>query len=290
MKNSTINSFIDQQLRMQTKSIGQQMKTAAIKGTGMSSWEADVLLSTIDEIYLPLNNEKTMKHGQIKYLCVSSSEGPGKPLVECEMTTVILTLFEAKDEGQFSDDNNKDRSVELRRRRLVRLAEESKEQLGYLSQEDLAQLLMCHVRTIRRDIKELKRGGIIVPCRGQQKDIGPGISHRAIAIRLWIEGKEQIEIARSIKHSVAAVDIYIQKFKRVAFLRSKGLEKFEIALAAGLSNYATETFLEIYEDSKGKCFFNQRLKEIELLGVEFNLDESKKKDARDEKINEKIGG
>jgi hypothetical protein len=39
---------------------------------------------------------------------------------------------------------------------------------------------MCDVRTIRRDTKELKDIGIILPTRGQQKDIGGLFKNRQI--------------------------------------------------------------------------------------------------------------
>jgi len=54
------------------------------------------------------------------------------------------------------------------------------------------------VRTIRRDIESLRQKEIIVATRGQVRDIGPGVTHRGIAVRLWLEGKEPVEIARHI--------------------------------------------------------------------------------------------
>ena len=57
-----------------------------------------------------------------------------------------------------------------------------------LTQEDIAaKLLNCSVRTVRRDIKALAKRGVIVPTRGQQKDIGPGVSHKVEAVRLFME-------------------------------------------------------------------------------------------------------
>ena len=165
MKNITVNSYENQQDRLKIKTINQQMKNLAVQGTGISPWEAEVLVNIIEEVYFSEFNLKKLKSGQIKYQCISVEEGPGKPLKDCQMVTVTLTLFDEKDKGDFSSENNKDRSVELRRRRLVRVAEEAKEQGGYLTQEDLAELLMCDVRTIRRDTKDLKNVGIILPTR-----------------------------------------------------------------------------------------------------------------------------
>jgi len=228
------NAYEDKERRINIKNINQQMQTLAVQGTGISRWEAKVLVEMIEEIYFSELNTKTLQPGQIKYQCVCASEGPGKSLEDCKLVSVTLTLFDEKDKGNFSTTNNKDRSVELRRRRLVRMAEEAKEQQAYLTQEDLAELLMCDVRTIRRDIKDLKNVGIILPTRGQQKDIGPGVSHRAIAIKLWLEGKEPVAVALDIKHSIEAVENYLQKFKRVAFLKGRQFSDFEIALTVGI--------------------------------------------------------
>jgi hypothetical protein len=277
MKNSTTNNYEDQQRRLQIKTINQQMKQIAVQGTGISPWEAQVLVDVIEEVYFSELNRKELKAGQIKYQCLSADEGPGKPLKDCKMISVTLTLFDPQDTGNFSTVNNKDRSIELRRRRLSRICEEAKEQGGFLTQEDLAEILMCDVRTIRRDTKCLKEIGIVLPTRGQQKDIGPGVTHRAIAIRHWLEGKEPVEVAQQIKHSIAAVENYLQKFKRTAFLRQRGFTDFEIALTVGISVCAAKTFCGLYEEYKGKAFFRQRVEEINLVGGQYYQAQDEKK-------------
>ena len=277
MKNINISSKEDQERRLQIKTINQQMKNLAVQGTGISPWEAEVLVDLIEEVYFSELNKNELKPGQIKYHCIAAEEGPGKPLKDCKMLSVVLTLFDERDKGDFSSNNNKDRSLELRRRRLVRISEEAKEQGGYLTQEDLSELLMCDIRTIRRDIKNLKDIGIILPTRGQQKDIGPGVTHRAIAIRLWLEGKEPVAVAQHIKHSIEAVENYLTKFKRVAFLRTRNFNDFEIALTVGISVYAAKTFSHIYEEYKSKTFFQQRLDEINIVGSQYYQVQDEKK-------------
>lgn len=277
MKNITVSSKEDQARRLQIKNINQQMKNLAVQGAGISPWEAQVLVDLIEEVYFSELNQNHLQPGQMKYRCIAAEEGPGKPLKDCKMIPVVLTIFDERDKGDFSAENNKDRSIELRRRRLVRISEEAKEQGGYLTQEDLSELLMCDIRTIRRDVKNLKTIGIVLPTRGQQKDIGPGITHRAIAIRLWLEGKEPIAIARQIKHSIEAVENYLQKFKRVAFLRGKQLNDYEIALTVGISVYAAKTFSQIYEEYKNKPFFIQRMEEINIIGAQYYQAQDEKK-------------
>jgi len=277
MKYPTINSKEDQERRLQIKNVNQQMKNLAVQGTGISPWEAQVLVDLIEEVYFSELNQNDLKAGQMKYHCIAAEEGAGKPLKDCKMLPVVLTLFDERDKGDFSTASYKDRSLELRRRRLVRIAEEAKEQGGYLTQEDLSELLMCDIRTVRRDIKTLKDAGIILPTRGQQKDIGPGVSHRALAIRLWLEGKEPVAIAQQIKHSIAAVENYLMKFKRVSFLKAKHFNDYEIALTVGISVYGTKVFSQIYEDYKDKAFFKQRLEEINLVGAQYYHAQDEKK-------------
>jgi hypothetical protein len=255
------------------------MQHLAVQGTGISPWEAKVLVEQIEEVYFSELNQKELKPGQMKYQCIAADEGPGKPLANCRMVSVTLTLFEESDKGDFSNESNKDRSIELRRRKLTRICEEAKDQGGYLSQEDLAEILMCDVRTIRRDTKELQALGIILPTRGQQKDIGPGVTHRALAIRHWLEGKEPVEVAAQIKHSISAVENYLQKYKRTAFLKQKGFTEFEIALTIGISIAASKTFCGLYEEYKSTPFFKQRLEEIMLVGGQYYQAQDEKKDS-----------
>lgn len=47
---------------------------------------------------------------------------------------------------------------------------------------------MCDSRMVRRDIADLRKAGIVVPTRGTVRDIGPGVTHKAVAVRLWLEG------------------------------------------------------------------------------------------------------
>lgn len=277
MGQCTVKSREAQEQRLKIKQLSQQMKKIAVDGTGISPWEAQVLIETIEDVYFNDPELKQARHGQMKYSCVSSSEPPGKPINDCGMVTVILTLLDNEDEQERSW-NDKDASIERRQRQLMRISSEALEQGGLLSQEDLGRILMCDVRTIRRDIAELRKLGIIVPTRGTVKDIGPGVSHRAIAIRHWLEGKEPSEIATIIKHSLKAVENYLEKFKRVAYLRRKRFNDFETSRTIGISVSATRTFIEIYEEFKHKAFFKSRMQEIEISGAAFYQAQDEKKD------------
>lgn len=277
MKSVTINSYKDQQARLHMKSVTSQLKNIFVEGTGMSPWEAQVGVDYVEDMIFNDPHFGEAKPGLLRYSCVDVKEGPGKPLKDCQMKTVLLSVYNEQDKKDLQSSNYSGRSTEIRRRRLCRIADEAKEQGGYLTQEDLAEILMCDVRTIRRDVKELKNMGIVIPTRGQQRDIGPGITHRAIAIRLWLEGKEPVEICQHIKHSMEAVENYLQKFKRISYIREKGFDLYEIAMTVGISPYATEEFLKLYKEYKNKTFFKRRIQEIELIGGQFWRSQDEKK-------------
>jgi DNA-binding CsgD family transcriptional regulator len=254
------------------------MKRIAVEGTGLSPWEAEVLIESIDEVYFSDPELKGLNAGQLKYSCVSADEGAGKPLSACRMTTVMLTLIDAEDRHELPP-SGKLASVHRRQRKIMRLTDEAREQGGLLTQEDLAAILDTDVRTVRRDIRDLDQAGVTVATRGQQKDIGPGVSHRGAAIRLWLEGKEPVEIARQIKHSIKAVENYLEKFKRVAYLRRRNFDDYQIALTVGMSVSAVKTYVQIYTDSASRTFLKSRMEEMELVGQQNYFAQDEKKDS-----------
>lgn len=273
------SNYDSQDRRSSIKNFSSKMKNLAVNGAGMSPWEADVLVEMIEDVYFHDTGLREISEGQVKKNCIASSEGPGKELCECELVTVILTLFDPTDSLELTSTNSSEgRSTEMRRRRILRISLEAQDQGGLLSQEDLADLLMCDVRTIRRDIKALKEEKIIVPTRGTIKDIGPGVTHREIAVRLWLEGKEPIEIKNHINHHIKSVENYLEKFKRVVYLRRKGFSDFESAVTTGISVRAVRVFSELYNKYKNTPLFKMRLEEIEIIGSEFyNASDEKKR-------------
>jgi hypothetical protein len=188
-------------------------------------------------------------------------------------------LFDKEDRMELPHDARR-RCTDMRRRRLLRICDEAREQGGLLSQEDLGELLFCDVRTVRRDIAELKKEGVVVPTRGTVKDIGPGVTHKAVAIRLWLEGLEPTEVALRIHHSLKATEAYLEKFKRVAYLVEKGFTLHETARVAGISTAAAETFRDMHAEYRKKPFYKYRKEEIDVCGHGFWQAEGEKKSSR----------
>ena len=195
MLKSTSISRKNQEERLESKTFDHKLLNSVIHGTGMSRWEASTLVELVNELLEA--NKQELKDFQTVCHCVSAKEPAGKPISECELVRVSLTLWEEEDKVNLPY-KDKDASIQMRWRCIMRITEEAREQGGLLSQEDLSKLLRCDSRTIRRDIANLKKKGFIVPTRGTIKDIGPGVTHKAIAIRHWLEGKEPTEVALHI--------------------------------------------------------------------------------------------
>lgn len=268
------NSAADQARRLRHKSQDTRLAHLAVEGAGISPWEADVLVEVVNEVYFTEPEERPLQAGQMRYVCVASSEGAGKPLQRCQQQTVVLTVLDREDPQVLAQKD----AEGLRQHRIQRLTEEAREQGGLLSQEDLAQLLCCSVRTIRRDIRQLReRYEIMVATRGQQKDIGPTVSHKGVAIRHWLAGSEPLEVARKINHSLHAVERYLQHFSRVVFLVGKGFEPLQIALTVGLSSANVKTYLEIFQATHWQTRYADRYREVELIGDQHFVAEDQKK-------------
>lgn len=206
-----------------------------------------------------MRDEDTLKPGQIKVVGVLSSEPAGKPLKDCKKGRCTITLNAGQDDLEVIF---RDGTTALRRARVLRVTEEAHDQGIDLTQEDLAyNIFGCGLRTIRRDIKSLMDKGIYVPTRGQQKDIGPGITHKVLAVRMYLERKTDLEIARTIYHSLKAVERYTVTFARVILLLEKGLNPREVAFVVQISERLVNQYHELYNDYN-KPQYRDRIDEI----------------------------
>jgi hypothetical protein len=172
--------------------------------------------------------------------------------------------------------------VGLRRARLLRLACEACEQGGLLSHEDLAyRLLNCSLRTIVRDIQVLRRAGVETPTRGQQQDIGPGQTHRAQAVRLFLQGFEPNEVAHRLYHTLASIENYLTTFARVVFLARKGYGDDEIAFILQRSPALVGAYRKLLTEFQGQRNAQARLRQIcERVQPAENTEKAGKKGGR----------
>jgi hypothetical protein len=246
-------------VRLSLKTQDQTLIREAMSGAGLTRWEAAVLPRVVEDIYFQGGTNRPWKDGQVRYQCVDITAGAGRKLSECPLVPTALSVIDVQKDREVLRDHG---AVALRQSKLMRIAEEAREQGGVLTQEDLGVLLCCDERTIRRDIKVLRAKGIHVPTRGYVQDIGPTLSHKGLAIRHWLEGKEPVAIARAINHSLTAVERYLEDFKRVSLLVMKSLDEVAIARAANLSPALVKTYQAMYQEAKEQPAYAYRFKEL----------------------------
>jgi hypothetical protein len=249
------------QQRLDAKTLDNLFRRRIEEGANCSPFVSAAILQIVKEVF-PLEPDdlgKQLDLGQVKLLVAAAHEPAGKALEQCQKVTVLLTP-DAHEDGAL---RARDGITGLRRSRILRLATEALDQGGLLSYEDLGyRLLNCGLRTIVRDVAALRRRGLEVPTRGPQQDIGPGQTHRVQAVRLFLQGKEPKEIARTLYHSLSSIENYVTTFARVVFLADKGYGTDEIAFVIRRSSALVAAYRQLYEQFRGQRSAQPRLREI----------------------------
>jgi biotin operon repressor len=180
--------------------------------------------------------------GQMTFFAVSEEVPPGQPIAVCKREAITLTLDHPDDMEALRHG-----VAALRQSKIQRLTQEAREQGALLTQEDLARLLCASRSTVKRDIAHLRKQGIDVPTRGQIKDIGKGISHKAQIVEDWLAGYTFSQIKQRRRHSIHSIERYCSGFSRVVRLHEHGLSLGEIRGSTGLSERLIGEYLILYE-------------------------------------------
>lgn len=248
--------------RVTLKTLDHLFLSQVENGANCPPFVSSAILEVAKRVYNLQSRTKTseqLKPGQYSIIGILSSEPAGKALEDCRKGQCTITLDAGKEDRQVRDQYG---IVALRRARLLRICSEACEQDIHLSQEDIAyNILNCSVRTVVRDVEYWRKKEIFVPTRGQQKDIGPGLSHKVIAIKLWIERKHPVEIARILYHSLKSIERYTECFARVINLHGQGLSHSEIAFVVQISERLLNQYIALYEQYNTPQY-RERLEEI----------------------------
>lgn len=253
------------ELRLDIKNLEQMFANIITDGTNCSHFESEVIVEKAKEVFAigDYAENNILQPGQMLWTAIDQSEPPGKPLKHCQLRRIIITHLSPKEDTEVRRQYG--RSAK-RQQQLLRMTVEAQDQQALLTQEDLGEILDADVRTIRRDIEQLRQRGISVPTRGQQKDIGPGVTHRVKAVSLFLEDKEPLEIARTIKHSLKAVERYVDTFCRVVYCQRKFRNNLKTALVVGVSVATVNTYLELHTDACEDPAYREKIEEIEKRG------------------------
>jgi len=186
--------------------------------------------------------------GKIRFLCASKRAVHGKPLGEQEKVRVELSV----DHGiEDLDVLRTQGSKALRQLRVLRLTDEAYHQGGLLTQEDLGRILHVSSRTIRSDIRELQSDGNVVHTRGNDHDIGRGISHKSRIVDLYLSGYTYDEIMRRTRHSAFSVKRYVCSFGRLLLLLHHDVRNVsELSRLLSQSERLTREYLALFNKYK----------------------------------------
>ena len=259
------NSKCEQQFkeeRLKAKTLDSMFRRRIENGANCAPFVSKAILQHAKDIYDLQGDTATSNHGvgQIKMLAIREDEPPGKPIDQCQKIAVFLTLDAGNDDQQI---RHRDGTQALRQARILRMATEAKQQGALLSYEDLAyRLLNCGLRTIVRDANAIRKRGISLPTRGQQKDMGPRQNHRIKAVELFLQGLEYKEIARRIVHALSSVENYVNTFARVVLLAEKGYCDDEIARIIQKSSALVASYRRLSEEKADTKMAQRRIAEI----------------------------
>jgi hypothetical protein len=184
--------------------------------------------------------------GELCYLAVAAEELPGKPIAACRKVQVRLELAAPEDLGVLQGNG----LAAMRQARLARLARQARVQGALLTVEDLAYLTCSSPATVKRDLAWLRAHGQTVATRGQLRDIGPGLSHKAKVVQLWLWGLQFTQIEQRTSHSEDAIGRYLADFRQIAALHARGASIPEICAVTGRSAGLIAEYVGIYERAR----------------------------------------
>lgn len=234
--------------RLATKTLDQAFVTQLQQQFNRSPFESRAILSLVKETYLgQLRTPGNLKPGQMIVLAIKADEPPGKPLQECQFAPIVVTVHTPEDD-QRRQGAGRQAMARVRRAQIERMAWEAVAQETYLTVEDLAyRILNCGTRTIEADLAYFRDQGQAIPLRGQQLDIGRGVTHKVEAVRLFLQRQSYTQIERRLHHSPAAIQRYLEDFVAVAVLTTADLTLFEISFLRQISPALVREYQTLYD-------------------------------------------
>ena len=236
--------------RLTAKTLDQVFAMRVKEGMGCSQFEAQALTDLVKEVYFPwLARPEAVQAGQLAMTAVSADEPGHKPLSQCKMVPVVLTLYAGEeDHAHRLAQEGAQGTVALRRRQIVRMAQEALDQGALLTAEDFAfRIFNCGLRTISRDLKALAEEGVVVPLRSQQKDAGRALTHRVQAVELYLKRHTFTQIRQRIRHTLSSIANYVVTFAVVVAHTRDGHSVDEIAFLMQISPSLVRAYQELYQ-------------------------------------------
>ena len=85
-----------------------------------------------------------------------------------------------------------------------------------MSTVQLAVLTGIALPVVKKTLKEHRdKTGEFVPQRGLVEDMGSAVTHKALIVRLYLQGCSITEIARKTNHAPSSIERYIGRFNQI---------------------------------------------------------------------------
>ena len=224
----------------------QQSLVQELQGYRLSPIEARAIYQRMSR-YLSEHERNGLENGQIYYSAVAYGEPAGKPISKCKLVRICLTLDAAEDLEHLAVGASGGISA-LREDRLFRMALEAVEQGARLTQEDFVRLLGVDLRTIRRMIRKFRQRNIYVPTRGYSQDIGRGTSHKAIAVKMYLQYATYSQIEQTTQDVAASLIRYLKDFSAIVQAVAMDIPTYQLPVVTGLSKSLVEEYLVLLKE------------------------------------------
>ena len=197
------------------------------------------------EVYYP--SRERLRVGEMLWFAVAEDEkrGPSRGMRELRIVPVALPLVTPSDIKAYVDGKPHHDIIEGV---MARLFKECYAQGGVMGEHDVALILHRDLQYVSRLFREyVGRTGEALPSRGVVHDLGGAMTHKAIVVGEYLEGKEAPEICRTTGHTIEAVDRYIKHVNQIRTALRNGVPEEEIPQVTGLSTKLVEVYLSLLE-------------------------------------------
>lgn len=202
---------------------------------------ADDICELRDEFY-PKSHETSF--GNLTWITTSSeNEKPklGQKTEEYKSQKIDLPLLTEEDLKLMNEKSAKRDQI-----KIVRLINSAFEQGGLLTLEEISLIVNRSMMTVSKRIQEYQEDHqVILPIKGNQLDIGPGVTHKRIIVELYEQQMAPPDIAKRTHHSLEAVDRYIKDYEKVKFLVRRKIGAGDIVHLTGRGKKVIDQYIEI---------------------------------------------
>jgi biotin operon repressor len=196
--------------------------------------------------------------GRQRVIGVELEERAGKSVRDIKKKEVVVTLDGGREDIEYELKYGR---ISLRQMRILRVIEEGIDQGVVFSEEDISRMFGVSVRTVKRDIRSLRKEGCVVNTRGYVRGIGRAISHKRLIVELYLKGKTYGDLESQTRHSEHAIRRYVETFCRVAYSMEKGIfNRGELMYLLGISDGLLSEYETLYGVARKS--YGEKLEEI----------------------------